>query len=591
VHDSPLRTISEAEALSTLSTMELAQPRKIVRVDTRRFGDEIQGGHWQSSHQYLREISASARATADEMGATVVKHVAIAEVPHVIALGAYLGDERQIEGIDFDRDRQRWEWLATDRSIDVQTAGMPTELVAAAGEAVVRVEISYSVLDSEIDQVVARDRLAEIRISPAGRPPIPAIIQSAGDAQVVRLAVRDALAALAKYRPNVEVIHLFVAAPMSVSLAVGQELRLRNGKNVQTYRYRKTSDGKSLVPAILLTNGEVTETGRPLSDADRELATHLRSIWSAALAEVREHAKVLKGDAASSRWYQVLIPTGVVNDVAPFPELQPIWELISDEDRISSTPVSDFGYVKEKREWELNDELILAMYQAAGRDEVELLTYARLFLWHEYLHFWQGITRDAAAGVGQLSNCLERADYLADAYALFHQLDFMTRRSSAEKLTDAHLREILIQQTDVALRSFWTFEQPGALLELQERRLRRYLNWYWRRAQFVGAPDLASSLRLLARQPCIEISGLKKKMGGGNRINLDLDGSKGVGHLQLGIMLEDQRLSRAGSTAYASIEALMRAFSNHQHDEIAKFFSATFDQLKNGGGVFVRDNS
>jgi hypothetical protein len=585
LHDSPLRAVSEAEVLSTLNPHELAQPRRIERIDTRHLADDINGGYWRSSHAYLRETASRVRAAADEHGASDVRYFGVAEVPHVIALGAYLGDERLTQPHDFDRDRNQWEWSTTDRTLELEVQGVPREAVALPGPAVVRVEVSYPIQDTDVSEAIGQERLAEIRIVPKGRKPTPGIVRSSADVQGVRIAVREALGSLASMRPNLDVIHLFVAAPVSVCVAVGQELRLRNGKDVQTYRYRPGTGAQALTPAILLTNGDVSEAAAPLSEADCQLAQRLRAIWSRALDELREHARILKSEASTPNWYASLQPTSLMAALVPFPGLKPIWGLVESEDRISPTSAADFAFLKDSREWRLSDELILGFFEAASRDENRMRDFARLFLWHEYIHDWQGVTAYTAREIGQLPNCLERTDYFADAYALFHQIDFLLRRTPEGAADAKRLVKLLIDQTGVALRSFWVFEPSAPFDEMQERRLRRYLNWYWRRAQFLEAPDLTSALRLLANQPCIEISGLRRKMGGGNRINVVIREARGFNRLHIGIMLEDGRLERRGSSADASIEELMRAFAYHDRDAIERFFNALTDHLKHGGGL------
>jgi hypothetical protein len=123
---------------------------------------------------------------------------------------------------------------------------------------------------------------------------------------------------------------------------------------------------------------------------------------------------------------------------------------------------------------------------------------------------------------------------------------------------------------------------------LQERRLRRYLNWYWRRVQFRESPDLCKALRLLARQPCIEISGLHRRIGS-ERVFIVLHEPNGFDRLHIGIVLEDGRLERRGSSADASIEELLRAFSLHDQHAIERFFNAICDHVKQKGGAFPVD--
>jgi SMODS-associated and fused to various effectors sensor domain len=152
LHDSPLRTVGETEVLATLTPEELAQPRRIERIDTRPLEQDIKGGHWRSSHTYLREAAGRIRAAADACGAARVRYFGIGEVPHLIALGAYMSDERLMESRDLDRDRNRWEWPTSDRTLELAVHGLPREVVTLPGPAVVCVEISYPVQDADVDR-------------------------------------------------------------------------------------------------------------------------------------------------------------------------------------------------------------------------------------------------------------------------------------------------------------------------------------------------------------------------------------------------------------------------------------------------------
>src|SRR5688500_3072996 len=110
---STMRDASEDEALTTLSEDESALPRSIVTTDTRPYAADVDSGHWRSSHTYVRQEAARIRSMCDSWGATIVRYLGIAEVPHLIALGAYLGDERLVDARDFDRDHNAWTWQST----------------------------------------------------------------------------------------------------------------------------------------------------------------------------------------------------------------------------------------------------------------------------------------------------------------------------------------------------------------------------------------------------------------------------------------------------------------------------------------------
>jgi hypothetical protein len=583
LHQSPLRTVSEEEAITTLSADELGRSRQINVIDTRPLRDDVEGGYWRSSRDYLCEQAARIRALADEKAITDIRYMGIAEVPDVLALGAYLGDERLIAVRDFDRTRNSWDWPSIDGTLDLQAINLPREAIALTGDVVLRVEISYPILDSDIDAVLGKDpRLADIRIAPAaGRTPTVGIIQSESDVAGVRFAVREALASLATMRPNAQLIHLFVAAPVSVCLSIGQELRLRNGKDVQTYRYRSGTGDRSLTTAMLLTSRDVQEGRRPLSPEDIEVAASLRAIWRAALQDVQHHARASKPSTADSatRWFSALQPRQELREAAPFPGLHSIYDLVQDRDVVSASSYpGEFRLDPETREWHFADTLLLGMFDAAGQSEDRLREHARLFFWHEYVHLGQGLTSDTAAEIGRLANCLERVDYMADVYAIIHQLDFLGRQEAAP-VGDASYREMLRAQLDVALRSMWTFEEAPPLKVIQERRLRRYLNWYWRRVQLREAPDLRSALEILAQQPCIEISGLRRRLADG-RVLVVINDRGGFDRLHIGIVLKDGRLKRRGSTADASIEGLLESFSQHDSDTIERFFNALIEHVK-----------
>lgn len=232
----------------------------------------------------------------------------------------------------------------------------------------------------------------------------------------------------------------------------------------------------------------------------------------------------------------------------------------------------------------MSDALVLALAEAAGHDEIKLRALARLFFYHEYLHDWQDLTKYTAEDVGSFANCLEAIDYMADSYAFLHQLD---RAIRVERLREADAREFLVDQITLAIASFWAFEPQAANVEWQERRLRRYLNWYWRRVQLREAPDLTTAIRTLSRRPNIEIAGFKYRTGGGRHFVL-VDEPRPGDVPELGVVLEDGRFHRLGSTTDLSIEAVMRAFGEGNRNAIDRFFNSLYEHLRATGSVFAK---
>ena len=587
-HQSALRVVAEAEVLDTLSLGDLALPRRDFEIDTRPYAEDVEGGHWRTSHRNARTAAAAIRAAADQSGATRLLHFGIAEVPDLLALGAYLGDERQVEVYDFNRDIGDWKWPGSGRTIELTIDNLPREHVPQPGAAVVRVEVSYPIDEAEVNAVVDPERVADVRVRPAdGRSPSPALVSSPEDVAAVRVEFRRALQAILTARPGTEVIHLFVAAPASVCLAIGQELRLRNGRDVQTYRYRRVPGERAYTPAILLTTGDVQELAAPLTEADIALAARLRAVWQAALGEVAKYAEELQrqcGDRIGS-WYEYLEYQEAAQVARPFGQLVPLWETVQSRDTVSTEPRSeDYAFDKDQRAWRLSDRLLLGFYRGVGGNEGKMQELIRLFLFHEYLHDWQDLTKYTAEDVGSFANCLERIDYMADTYALLHQLDFALRHQSQLVRSERDKTGFLRDQIDLMIRSFWAFQPPAPHFEWQERRLRRYLNWFWRRVQMREAANLAHALLVLANLPCIEIAGLQYRTGRG-RVFVVLNQVRLQDVLEIGVVLEDGRFDRRGSTTDLSITEVLAAFSRHDHEAIDRFFSSLFEHLNQTGGA------
>ena len=91
---SQLRTIAEAEVVESLSADEQRVERRHLEVEMKGFADAIEQGDWVGQDQYLREAAARAKQLASDLGDVDLHYFGLAEVPHIIALGAHVGDEQ-----------------------------------------------------------------------------------------------------------------------------------------------------------------------------------------------------------------------------------------------------------------------------------------------------------------------------------------------------------------------------------------------------------------------------------------------------------------------------------------------------------------
>lgn len=586
---SSLRAISEDEVLHVLSDSEKGLVREDIEVPMAQFNGSVEQGDWDGQDAYLRERAAKIRAEADARGDVVVHYFGLAEVPQTVALGAHVGSERAVITHDHMGEAGPWRWPETKQTVTLKTVG-DDELrvtVKARGYAVLRVSISATVTDEDVREVLGEGALADVTITHADVMPARNLIRSAADVAAVRTRFVAAYGALLNARPGIDVIHLFVAAPPSVCFTIGQELVLRNGKPVQTYRYRTPGgDGTAQQAAILLSTTPDQAARAPLTPDEVQTAARVRDeVWRAALAEVEAYAANKENDGhVRGRWYDSFIHGQSIRRAAPFPTLPPLVSFMPRGVEIDPEPYpNDFGFEETGRKWwRLNDRLLLAIRSAAGDRDDRLRQLIRLFLFHEYVHLIHSIGKHTAAEVGKFANSLEHIDYTADTYALLHQLD-LSRFSDPALAQFEPMRRFLVDQIELAIRSFWAFDAEAGSV-WQVRRIRRYLNWYWRQVQIQNSATADAVMALFNHQPRLEIGGLYQ-VARGRRVLAFLDRLDPSTHLELAIVMEDEKLFRLSDGPNTNLRELLAAFRRGEHDKIKQFFRAVYDTARGQGSA------
>lgn len=574
VHSSAIRATSEREILETLSPDEAALPRMIVLIDTTPFVDEIESGDWSRSAEYLREKAQEIRRVAMDEGAEL-RYFGVAEVPHIIALGAYLGDEYVVKATDFDRDSNEWKWRSADATGAFQTLKAPRDVVTRSGDAVIRVSISSVVQDTDVVDVVGTEMLAEVEVAPTEDTPMVTLVRSWDDVVAVRTAFRQAYAAVLAARPNLDSVHLFIAAPASVCLAIGQELRLRNSPPVVTYRFRREDGEPTYKQAI--TVGTATPTTAPLTPDEIATLAPARDAWTRALDEVKRFAASLT--PSSTGWLATLFPDTLAHTHNCPPSLPCLAGVVDQRDTFDPLAFDQDLYKRDKdsHRW-LASERLLAGLHASAPDATGVQSQIRLFLFHEYVHEHNGLTAYTSAEVGRYPNCLEHVDYFADVYALLHELAF---RRALDPMLDRIT--VLNELIDQMLQAFWAFDPPAPRNEWSVRRLRRYLNWHWRGVQLRRTDSFEQAVEILLKKPVIEIDGPRLKLRG-HRVLVDLS-REIADRLSLCIVLENERMKQIGETTVINLRALLEAFRLGHHRPVVDLFNAIFDDISPEAGA------
>ncbi|MGN7890327.1 SAVED domain-containing protein [Dyadobacter sp. 22481] len=576
-----LRSIDTKEALSVLSDADSKLPREIVEVDMQKY--DIEGGVWDDSESYILEKAREIHKLADAKEAVKVLYLGIAEIPHIITLGAYLSDSRYVKTFNYDRDNDSWDWDKEDKALKLKTLGLPKEIVTQSGVAIIRVEISAAIDDDGVESVTGKDRLADIRIQLDGLvPSVASVVRSDRHVQEIRLQFREALASLILNRPNLSLIHLFVAAPAPVCFVIGQELQLRNNVTVQTYRYRTATGQRK---AIHLTAEEARSSTLQLTEDEIESVRKVREeIFPRVLDQVQQYADNKKERAKEANWFDQLSYHEILKEVRPFPPLPAIWEVVNQKDRIDRVPRPGNEYTNLRNEWKFSDSMLIGLWKAC-KDENEVEELIRLFLFHEYIHHHHSLTKFSVEGIGRFENCLERLDYMADLYAIMHQLDY-TKLNNRRQVTDREI-DFLTGQLDLLLRSTWAFIPGAKVTRFQVRSVRRLLNWYWRHIQVNRCDSLSIALKVLSQAPTIELIGPQVTVGSG-RIFMSMEEIDKSVELSLGIVLENAKFFRREDAVNANMGKLMEAFLYRDHESVKLFFEGIFEAAHQLGGALPR---
>src|ERR1700687_621277 len=88
---SSLRQITESEVVEALSDSDQKVERLHLEVSTTHLADAVDQGDWRGHDAFLREWAAKIRNAAEHRGNSEVHYFGLAEVPHIVSLGAHFG--------------------------------------------------------------------------------------------------------------------------------------------------------------------------------------------------------------------------------------------------------------------------------------------------------------------------------------------------------------------------------------------------------------------------------------------------------------------------------------------------------------------
>lgn len=554
-----------------------------VEIDSHRFRDAIDGGEWATSDIAVWEAARTVRQTADTIGGIDLAYFGMPEVPHAIMFGAYLGSDRYISVYPYNTTDGTWTWPSVHGTLAVETDNCPTDSSLAPGAAILRVGISAVIDDESVRLAVGEHAIADVTIRPRNETPSPgtALVRSRADAEVVREAARKAIDCILAARPRTTVLHLFVAAPVPVCVLIGQVLAPHNLVPVQTYRYRvQEGVGRHSMAGRITAEGPV-RSDPPVTDAERARAAEIRRTeWPQAIEQLTRYRAFRLSQSSDGPWYEALAPAGAWNKSKPFPRLPSFDEVCPEAMDVDQEPYErdGFAYDPIRRLWRLSDGLLVRIDAAFGSDPNALHAALRLFMFHEIVHSHHSIAKGSVAEVGKFPNALEHVDYTADLYAIAHELDYRIRNGWSLESPDAARAELRVL-VDTIIRSFWTFDSRNPRGEMEVRRIRRYLNWYWQLVRVGRADTFTRAAAALSRKPIVEIAGTLTRSYGRRHYASLLRRDPDVG-LEMALVTDDDGLHRIPDSALVRVVSILEALNQGDHHRLVVEFSSVFESAE-----------
>lgn len=168
----------------------------------------------------------------------------LAPIPLAFHLGSLLSNLNHVDIYQFHRDSQDWRWDAAAPPLQLYDRGIPTQLQPGVRTVVVRIGTSFSIDPEDtraivpgLDAATSRDAVREIDIFLT--QPDPEALRSPQNIDAVADRFHQALDAVAKYLPNVQLVHLFAAVPVGLALRLGMRHNPNVHRAVQTYQFSR----------------------------------------------------------------------------------------------------------------------------------------------------------------------------------------------------------------------------------------------------------------------------------------------------------------------------------------------------------------
>lgn len=593
IRHSFITSIGEEEVEEALE--QEYSPLRIKHVEIRSAsGDYIGHEHintinWNREASHQKEVyEKSVKPLIDKHPDYDIVYFGATYVPLAIHLGSLFGTWNAIS-VFLKNHRGSKNWYrklvqngAEQGTNEIVARGVPQEENDTSEDVLICISTSYEIKKEEVLNSIQSKIAKTIEIY---FEPLILDIPSMDVVEEMSDKFATILNQIAKKLQYIDTVHIITAVPVGLAFLLGTHISANVHRKMLTYQYdsRETTSYSSAI-AI----GVPLEVEYELSNEEKERVAAVKqsfkeTCWTRLKSYIEETTPEKKQE-----WYGPLVDKKdkKLFDYHFWNGLPSINETTLPKAEFSDVVQVENGFKLRKDiegySWALDEQLVFQIANQLDWEEKATNRALRMLLLHEGGPHYRKhrLLSSTADGIGRFPKMLERADYQADVWAMIYEYHYSKRYHPGDIKKDDP-SYFFTKVIHTALSTMWAFDDGGVeLIQMQIRRLNRYLIWYWQlaRIQDERCNSLSDVLRVLVEFPIVEVKGLLPKTEG-HRVFYRFDSlNKNDVKPELGVFWQNE-VKRIGDVEYLTMHDLVNAFKARDSNKIAEYVTALYDTV------------
>lgn len=177
----------------------------------------------------LSELSTLSRTNPN----TEIAYFGLAHIPLLFDIGSKIADKFKIEFFEYNRNSYQWDYLDIgENNLEINQNCVSKD--SPVKEAVIKIEISYPIIDKTIQDVVSEFvTLKSISLNPIKLDSI----NNATEIKDISKIFRESIDQIISEHPDITLIHLFYSGPVSLAINLGRKISKRTDPKFLVYNY------------------------------------------------------------------------------------------------------------------------------------------------------------------------------------------------------------------------------------------------------------------------------------------------------------------------------------------------------------------